>query len=51
MGSDWYCSLVAWKGYYNVLGKDLDYNGGYWVLPEDIWYWYGVNDFTSSHGY
>lgn len=32
----WYCSLVPWRGYYEISGIDIDYNGGYWVLPIDI---------------
>ncbi|QSZ28041.1 hypothetical protein ACETAC_04065 [Aceticella autotrophica] len=32
----WYCSMVPWAAYYMSAGLDLDYNGGYWVLPVDI---------------
>ncbi|TYA14604.1 hypothetical protein FRY98_02660 [Paenibacillus faecis] len=31
----WYCSKVAWRGY-DMMAIDLDYNGGYWVFPDDI---------------
>ena len=31
-----YCSGLAWFGYKKVLGVDLDYNGGSYVMPDDI---------------
>lgn len=31
----WYCSKVVWRGY-DMMAIDLDYNGGYWVFPDDI---------------
>ena len=33
----WYCSKVPWKAYYTQANKDIDYNGGRWVTPDDIW--------------
>ena len=32
----WYCSKIPWHGYYRAVGIDIDANGGYHVLPEDI---------------
>ena len=32
----WYCSKLAWRAYKSYMGCDLDYNGGYWVLPADV---------------
>lgn len=34
--SSWYCSKLAWKAYYEKIGIDIDYNGGYYVFPADI---------------
>jgi hypothetical protein len=33
---DWYCSKLMWRGYNNVLGVDIDSDGGYWCYPNDI---------------
>jgi hypothetical protein len=32
----WYCSLLIWQAFYEVLGIDLDPNGGIMVYPNDI---------------
>lgn len=32
----WYCSLLVWQAFYNVLGIDLDPNGGIMVYPNDL---------------
>ena len=32
----WYCSLLIWEAFYQVLGVDLDVNGGIMVFPNDI---------------
>jgi hypothetical protein len=32
----WYCSLLIWQAYYEVLGIDLDANGGIYVYPNDL---------------
>lgn len=32
----WYCSLLIWQAFFEVLGIDLDTNGGIMVFPNDI---------------
>ncbi len=32
----WYCSLLIWQAFYDVLGIDLDANQGYYVYPNDL---------------
>lgn len=32
----WYCSLLIWEAFYQVLGIDLDPNGGIMVFPNDL---------------
>jgi hypothetical protein len=32
----WYCSLLVWQAFYEVLGVDLDPNGGIMVYPNDL---------------
>lgn len=32
----WYCSLLIWEAFYEVLGIDLDSNGGIMVFPNDL---------------
>lgn len=32
----WYCSLLIWQAFYEVLGVDLDLNGGIMVYPNDL---------------
>lgn len=32
----WYCSLLIWQAFYDVLGIDLDANGGVYVHPNDL---------------
>lgn len=32
----WYCSLLIWQAFYEVLGVDLDSNGGIMAYPNDI---------------
>ena len=32
----WYCSLLIWEAFYQVLGVDLDPNGGIIVFPNDL---------------
>jgi hypothetical protein len=32
----WYCSLLIWEAFYQVLGVDLDPNGGLIVFPNDL---------------
>jgi hypothetical protein len=32
----WYCSLLIWQAFYEVLGIDLDPNGGIMVYPNDV---------------
>jgi len=32
----WYCSLLVWEAFYQVLGIDLDSNGGLMVYPNDL---------------
>lgn len=34
--SQWYCSKLAWASYKYTSNVDLDYNGGYYVWPEDL---------------
>lgn len=34
--SQWYCSKLQWMAYKKVLNIDIDYNGGTWVMPNDI---------------
>lgn len=40
--NSWYCSKLPWSGYYwkssGWWRTDLDSNGGYWVVPDDLWY-------------
>ncbi|HHW57841.1 MAG TPA: hypothetical protein GXX15_09310 [Clostridia bacterium] len=43
----WYCSLVPWRGYYKIMGIDIDYNDGYWVLPIDIF----MSEYTEVFEY
>lgn len=31
-----YCSKLLWMAYKTQVGVDLDYNGGDWIMPEDI---------------
>lgn len=33
---NWYCSKVPWAAYKKSSGIDIDGNGGFWVLPIDI---------------
>ncbi|MBN1584941.1 hypothetical protein JW899_01080 [Candidatus Uhrbacteria bacterium] len=35
--SNWYCSKLPYKGYEYSASKNIDYNGGYWVTPDDIY--------------
>lgn len=35
--SSWYCSKVSYRAYYVEAGKNLDYDGGYYVFPDDIY--------------
>jgi hypothetical protein len=32
----WYCSLLIWQAFYNVLGIDIDANQGAYVHPNDL---------------
>jgi hypothetical protein len=32
----WYCSLLIWQAFYEVLGVDLDLNGGIMIYPNDL---------------
>jgi hypothetical protein len=32
----WYCSLLIWEAFYQVVGVDLDANGGIMVFPNDL---------------
>lgn len=32
----WYCSLLIWQAFYQVVGIDLDVNGGIMVFPNDL---------------
>jgi hypothetical protein len=32
----WYCSLLIWQAFHDVLGIDLDPNGGFYVFPNDL---------------
>jgi hypothetical protein len=32
----WYCSLLIWQAFYDVLGIDLDANKGFYVHPNDL---------------
>jgi len=32
----WYCSLLIWQAFYEILGVDLDANGGIMAYPNDI---------------
>jgi len=32
----WYCSLLIWEAFYQVVGADLDANGGIMVFPNDL---------------
>lgn len=32
----WYCSLLIWEAFYNVLGIDIDSNGGLMIYPNDL---------------
>jgi hypothetical protein len=32
----WYCSLLIWQAFYDVLGIDIDANGGVYVHPNDL---------------
>lgn len=32
----WYCSLLIWEAFYQVLGIDLDPNGGIMLFPNDL---------------
>lgn len=41
--SQWYCSKLPWASYKYTSNIDLDYNGGYYVWPEDL-----VNDSQTS---
>jgi hypothetical protein len=34
----WYCSLLIWQAFYNVLGIDLDADQGLYVYPNDLVY-------------
>lgn len=45
--NNWYCSKVPWGAYYKVMGIDLDYNDGFWVLPVDIF----LSDHTKIFEY
>lgn len=35
--SYWYCSKVVWRGVKAATGVDIDYNGGTWVTPLDVY--------------
>ncbi len=35
--SEWYCSKVVWYGYNYALNIDIDFDGGIWVFPVDIY--------------
>jgi hypothetical protein len=35
-GHHWYCTLIIWQAYYDILGVDLDDNQGLIVFPNDI---------------
>jgi len=32
----WYCSLLIWQAFYDVLGIDIDANKGFYVHPNDL---------------
>jgi uncharacterized protein YycO len=32
----WYCSLLIWQAFYDVLGIDIDANQGVYVYPNDL---------------
>jgi len=34
----WYCSLLIWQAFYDVLGIDLDADKGMYVFPNDLVY-------------
>jgi hypothetical protein len=36
INQNWYCTLIIWQAYYNILGIDLDANKGLIVYPNDI---------------
>jgi hypothetical protein len=47
--SNWYCSKLPYRGYYvEAAGKTLDYDGGYYVLPDDIYMDPEVNIFETG---
>jgi uncharacterized protein YycO len=31
-----YCTLFLWHAVYDSIGFDIDSNGGYYVLPDDL---------------
>lgn len=35
--SGWYCSKLMWRGYNDILGINIDSDGGYWCFPRDIY--------------
>jgi len=44
----WYCSKIPWFQYNKWASIDIDFDGGYWVTPDNIWaddnvavYWRG----------
>lgn len=40
----WYCSLLIWQAFYDVLGIDLDADKGVYVYPNDLVYSHYFND-------
>jgi hypothetical protein len=34
--TQWYCSKLAWAGWYRIAARDIDADGGYWVWPADL---------------
>jgi uncharacterized protein YycO len=34
--TQWYCSKLAWAGWYRIASRDIDADGGYWVWPVDL---------------
>lgn len=46
--SSWYCSKIAWKAYLEKTLLDFDSNGGYHVIPDDIYLSKWVRIFATA---
>lgn len=45
----WYCSKLPYRAYYTEAGINIDYDGGYYVLPDDVYLDSSVSIFEVAY--